>query len=724
MRSFSVVILLLALSLPLYAQSLEGGRLEAGALLLRAYEARQAGDGSLALDGFRRAAAAHGYPLADYAQFELGETHYFAGEYAAAAVEYRRVEADHPDSLLLARARLLIGKCNFNRKDFGAARKELAGLVDKYPDAPEAAEARYLIARAHEEQKDWRSAYLAYEEVDLFHPLSYFGKRSRQAIAVLKRAHKKTLPRFTATAPVLYKKGMSYFEQGDYAMAANIFNLLAREYPHSKYSWEALLMLGRAEEQTNKPSALADLERATRGPANLAGKAHYYLGLARGRRGDYDNAIHSLLKVTEKYPDSGLADEAAYWIGYYYEMKENTAKALTAYYNVITKYPYSKSVPAAIWRLGRTYYWSGDFKNAATYLHLAQLYPPGEDTPRCYFFEAKAQERLGNQGAAVEVYKKLLSRFDHTYYAYRAQAQLNARGVPCSLGPAFNGEDFSSALDQADGEKTEELAAVMEIWEQTKIDEVDPASSREAFAHLAKYKELMNIGLPRYAADEARYLVDITSEIEKDSAQIKLGEMLVRSGEYRRPIRFADRKIKAAVLNGRAEVIPKKIWELGYPRGYWPHVASAADQFKVDPYLVLAVIREESRFHSQAVSRSKARGLMQIMAKTGRGIAKKLELTGYRTTKLYEPSVNIKMGTWYLADLVKRFRANAYLALAGYNGGPNRISRYVKNWYNGDLKNVDIDEFIESIPVRETRLYVQKVMGSYFEYKRLYERKS
>ncbi|MFA5113319.1 MAG: transglycosylase SLT domain-containing protein [Candidatus Margulisiibacteriota bacterium] len=724
MRSAIVAILLVVLTIPLNAQSDESGRLEASAPLIKAYLARQEGRFAESLPLFRQAAGDKRYPLADYAQFELAETLYASGEYGAAVPEYYKVVTDHRESLLLSRSYLQMGKSYFNLKKYDRAVKTFAGLVDKYPEAAEAAEARYLIARAREAQKDWKAAYLAYEEVDLFHPLSYFGKRSRQAIAALKRAHKKKLPKFTATAPVLYKKGMAYFEQDDYEMAANIFNRLAREYPHSKYAYEALLMLGRAEDQANKPAAISDLEKATRGPANTAGRAHYYLGLARGRRGDYDNAIYSLMKVTGNYPDSGLADDAAYWIGYYYEQKDNTQRALDAYYAMITKYPYSKAVPAAIWRIGRLYYWNSDFQNAATYLHMAQIYPAGEDSARCYFFEAKALERLGNRGAAVEVYKKLLGRFDHTYYAYRAQARLNAGGISYSLGTSFNGEDYSAVLSNVDGEKTAELAAIMEIWEQTKIGDVDPGSTREARAHLAKYKELMGVGLPQYAAEEARYLVDITSEIEKDSAQIKLGEMLVRSGEFRQPIRFADRKIKEAVISGKPEVLPKKIWELGYPRGYWSHVAREANKFDIDPYLVLAVIREESRFNAKAVSRSKARGLMQIMARTGTGIAKKLELNGYRTAKLYEPSTNIKMGTFYLSDLIKRFQDNAYLALAGYNGGPNRISRYVKSWYNGDLSSVDIDEFIESIPVRETRLYVQKVMGSYFEYKRLYERKS
>ncbi|MFA5035466.1 MAG: lytic transglycosylase domain-containing protein, partial [Candidatus Margulisiibacteriota bacterium] len=145
-----------------------------------------------------------------------------------------------------------------------------------------------------------------------------------------------------------------------------------------------------------------------------------------------------------------------------------------------------------------------------------------------------------------------------------------------------------------------------------------------------------------------------------------------------------------------------------------------SDKNDIDPYLILAVIREESRFLNAARSSASARGLMQIMPGTGRGIAKQLNLSSYRTSKLNNADTNIKMGTYYLSGLIKSFNNNWYLSLAGYNGGPNRVWRYVKNWYGGNLGAVDIDEFVESIPIKETRLYVQKVMNSYFEYKRLY----
>ena len=718
MRLLIFTLLFLILSHPLLADINKGE-----ALLTDALRLEQAGSLEAAIQDFRLAAADKDFQLAEYAQFEIGRIYYHQGKYALAAPQYLDFISAYPQSILLPQANLMLGKSFLNQKKYPAARQCFDQLVTDFPDAREAAEARYMAAKSYQAEKKWKEAYLAYEETDLYHPLTYFGRQSRLAFAALKKAHRKKLPIFKASDEALFKKGMAYFNQDDFDMSANIFNRLAREYPKSKFTWQALLMLGRAEYQSGSPSAISDLQRVAAGSSNYAGIAHYYLGFAYGRKGDYDNAIVAMRVVTDQYPDSDLADGAAYWAAYYRELKGDIAGALLDYYNMINEYPYSKSVSDAIWRIGKTYYWNSDFKNAATYLHIAQLYPTGEGSPRCYYFEGKALERLGNSSAATGVYEKLVQRFDHTYYAYRAQEKLSGQRNYFSDQSALNSEEFNAALDSLENKNATELAAIMEIWEQTRIDEIDPESSQEARVHLSKYKALMNIGLSDYAAEEARYLVDITSDSEKESAQAKLGEMLVQSGEYTRPINFAEKKVRSAVMAGNPGAASKKIWQLAYPKGYWKHVSRQASQFKLDPYLVLAVIREESRFNPKAKSHSSARGLMQIMPATGRGIAKDLDIDRYRTTRLYEPSLNIEMGAYFLACLVKNFKDNFYLALAGYNGGPNKIKRYVNNWYNGDLKLVDIDEFVESIPSRETRLYVQKVMGSYFEYKRLYDRK-
>ena len=188
MRFSIIIILLFALSLPLFAQTNEGT-----AAFVNALQARQQGSIETAVSLFRQAAEDKRFVLGDYAQFEIGETYFSSGEYSAAVPEYFKVVTNYPKSLLLPKANLLLGKSYFNLKNFPRAIKTFQYLVRKYPEAKEAAEARFLIAKALELQKKWKEASLAYEETDLYHPLSYFGKKSRLAIKALKKTHKNML---------------------------------------------------------------------------------------------------------------------------------------------------------------------------------------------------------------------------------------------------------------------------------------------------------------------------------------------------------------------------------------------------------------------------------------------------------------------------------------------------------------------------------------------------
>lgn len=721
-RSFITLTLLLSLFLPLSAQTIEGEQAGTSATSFTAgLQAEQAGDAAKAIGQLTIAAEDKSFPLSDYARYEIATLFYQAKDFPAAAREFQLLSVGYPQSLLVPKALFWLGKSHYNNDDYAAAAKTLNVLLDKYPDFDEVAEARFLIAQSHEKNGDWKNAYYAYEETDLYHPLSSYGQRSRAAIAKLKKQHKKKLPLYKASEKALFNQGMAYFDQQDYKMAGNIFNRLAREYPKSKFVDEAWIMLGRAEALDNDlDKAVVNLNRAAQNSPSLAGKANYYLGRAYGNRGKYDWGVAAFSKVINNHPESSYAPDALYWRGYFREQLGDINGGLNDYYALVKNYPYCDMVSAAIWRMGKIYYWASDWPNAVTYLHLAQLYPMGSESPRCYFFEAKALERQGNLGAAQEVYKKLAKRYDHTYYAYRAKERLRLTGNPINDEVAFDLDNLNEALKTIDEKDQAELGVLMDIWLQSKPAEGTTISQAELDFHFQKYKKLMDLGQTAFAAEEAKFLVNGTSDLEKESAQLKLGEVLVRAGRYISAIRFAQRKIDAALYSDQLESVPEKVWQLAYPRGYWSTVRKESDKNDIDPYLILAVIREESRFLNAARSSASARGLMQIMPGTGRGIAKQLNLSSYRTSKLNNADTNIKMGTYYLSGLIKSFNNNWYLSLAGYNGGPNRVWRYVKNWYGGNLGAVDIDEFVESIPIKETRLYVQKVMNSYFEYKRLY----
>jgi soluble lytic murein transglycosylase len=153
-------------------------------------------------------------------------------------------------------------------------------------------------------------------------------------------------------------------------------------------------------------------------------------------------------------------------------------------------------------------------------------------------------------------------------------------------------------------------------------------------------------------------------------------------------------------------------WQALYPFPYYATVSSWAGQRNLPPLLVMGLIRQESRFEAEILSRSGAVGLMQIMPDTGRWIASKQGMSSY---SLKNPEHNIEMGTWYFDYTHREFSDNSMLAIASYNAGPGAIGRWVKSRGIGDP-----DEFVEQIPYDETRDYVYRVFANNWNYMRLY----
>ena len=152
-----------------------------------------------------------------------------------------------------------------------------------------------------------------------------------------------------------------------------------------------------------------------------------------------------------------------------------------------------------------------------------------------------------------------------------------------------------------------------------------------------------------------------------------------------------------------------------YPVAYEDVIASCAEEFSLDPYLVISVMRCESSFDPAAVSNRGAIGLMQVMPDTGAWIAHKLDMDDtYVEALLYEPDVNVRFGCWYLKFLSGRFDGDYKKMIAGYNAGHGTVEKWMENpaYAQGDV--------LTTIPFESTAAYYDRVMTSYTMYKELY----
>lgn len=158
-------------------------------------------------------------------------------------------------------------------------------------------------------------------------------------------------------------------------------------------------------------------------------------------------------------------------------------------------------------------------------------------------------------------------------------------------------------------------------------------------------------------------------------------------------------------------------WQLFYPLHYEEEIQQAAQNYSLDPYLLFAIIYVESRFDPGVESRSGARGLMQIMPRTGAWIAENMGRLEYGEEDLFDPVTNISFGSWYLSHLIKSFSGDLTLALAAYNAGTGNVRSWLwQDIWDGTRKSW------EDIPFQETREYLEKVFRIYDTYERVYQR--
>ena len=272
------------------------------------------------------------------------------------------------------------------------------------------------------------------------------------------------------------------------------------------------------------------------------------------------------------------------------------------------------------------------------------------------------------------------------------------------------------------------------LWETGDIDAAeviwrDLSSDHDDFYGLLA-REQLGLTLDRHL--EA---ADIPLEALEKTAQdfdIRLAMALFKSDSGSRPFsvwKFAVKNLEGINRLAAAELAARDRWMLAsihaadaattvgttadhwrFPMPYHDLLEERVQNFGLDLSFTYALVRQESRFMPDAISRASARGLMQVMPQTAKLVARKHKYTKYRLSRLTRPDTNILIGTRYLADLDERFDGELILMAAGYNAGPGRAKR----WLRG--KNIDKLVYIETIPILETRLYVKYLLGGSVHY--------
>ncbi|HEX2163971.1 MAG TPA: lytic transglycosylase domain-containing protein, partial [Thermoanaerobaculia bacterium] len=190
---------------------------------------------------------------------------------------------------------------------------------------------------------------------------------------------------------------------------------------------------------------------------------------------------------------------------------------------------------------------------------------------------------------------------------------------------------------------------------------------------------------------------------------------LVAVGAVRRGVAIAETLALRAPSRLPDSFLAPELRQALYPFAWFDMVTAEAERRGVDPHLLIAIVREESRFDPRALSPASARGLTQFVQPTAVEVAARIGLAPFAADDLYRPEVAIALGAAYLAELVGAFTGADYMAVAAYNAGPPAARLWRSYCYSGEVA-----EYYSKVSYGETRNYLRKVLGSWMQYRDVY----
>ncbi len=414
-----------------------------------------------------------------------------------------------------------------------------------------------------------------------------------------------------------------------------------------------------------------------------------------------DDAVRTYETLAHDFPDHPFADDALFIAAEIDLRLGNTSPALQRLETVASRYADGNFASEALFQLAWQRRAAGERKAALAAIdRLERLAGSGrEQRLRGRYWRARTLADAGEASSAS--FAGLAAENPTSWYGLLArrrlppvdQGAISCHGAPSPAAapappPSCHGGSGSAAASP---------------WPL----EAGPLGSSPQF--LAGV-ELLRMGLPGATAE----LLGVDRSGLPDDAARLLVEALERAGEEKAAA-YVARTTLGSHLSGTLDEGEAPIWQATYPRPFREMVERWAKGSSVDPDLLQALMREESRFNRRARSSAGAIGLAQLMPRTARNVARELGLGGVTPAALQRPSLNIRLGAAYLGKLLAEFDGSKVHAVAAYNAGPDAVWRWIR-----ERPDAELDEWVEQIPAAETRDYVKKVLGSYGAYTLVY----
>ncbi len=624
-------------------------------------------------------------PLGHYAEYYQGLAELRLGRAADARQTFQTLAAKNPVGYLVEAAALREAECDETLNDQDAAMRVYQRLAKTKSTAPDEVLMRFgRAARAagHPDKATEAYSRLVYE-----FPFS--------DLAPLAGGELETLP----IAPITPGSNRFKLELG---RGERLFG--AKRYAQARPVFEGLRQAARDDDREVVQLRLAEcdyfLKRARNARDGVMpfldkgarqGEALYFYAIATRDLGGHDEYLRVVRRIVAEFPTQSWAEEALNNLAMYYVVQGDDVSAESTFREMYEKFPTGHYAERAAWKIG----W-GDYK-AAKYAETVRIFegaaahfPRSDYRPSWLYWSARAHEALREPALADARYRLITTDYLNSYYGRLASKRLDTARPKEISDFKFQSSDSETNLKS----------------EIRNLNSGPPLPANEAVV-----RTLLSLDLYDQALDELHYAQKLWGD--SPAIQATIGWIYYRRGELRTGINVMKRAYPQYLTAG-GEKLPTALLKVLFPINYWPLIRRYSSEYHLDPYVVAALIAQESTFTADIKSSANAYGLMQLLPSTGRQYAKALHLPRFSLSLLTTAESNIRMGTAYFSDLVKQFGA-AHFALATYNAGPGRVARWI-----AAKRGFEREEFIEDIPFPETQNYVKRILGTAEDYRRIY----
>ncbi|HRH40926.1 MAG TPA: lytic transglycosylase domain-containing protein [Pyrinomonadaceae bacterium] len=647
--------------------------------------------------------------VGDYALWLRGKALSQAGRFGEAQIAFEKLTTEFPTSLRYREGKLLWANAAVSNGQAGKVPDILKDLIAKND-----ADALLAVAKSFETQGNQAQATVFYRRTYFYGAGSNASKEAEAKLNPANPLVANTVITNSTTTPnsILPMPLMPSTQEEAQVRADKL--LEAKNYAEAQKAFDNLFSTYSAAANTSNQfkrlTVFSNLKKMSEAqivfngiPATANEKLEGYNQLARGYANArmWEQAKTTLEEMRRTFPNNPLTPKTVVAVGMIARDQKNKADESYLLQSALTNYPNAVEVAQAQFELAWLQHDTKNFALSSQMLteHLGR-YADKDTTNRgkAGYWSARDSERAGKINEACALYDALIYRYNSNWYGYLASQRLASLKAlnNCKTPPNFG-------KDSIIGKAINNLKSVTVAPETSTIKE------QERFG---KAEQLSIIGLFDWAIEELNSATKTASNSPK--VNLAIAKLYRLRGDNTGAL-LALARSYPDYSQMFPEEMGKEEWDIFYPLSYWDQIKNWSKNRNLEPYQVAGFIRQETVFSPRAKSGANAYGLMQLLIPTARILAKKYgNESPISPETLFQPALNIELGTAYIRDMYDKFGRVEYVAIA-YNAGPGRVPQWQSTL------PFEMDEFVEAIPFKETKGYVQGIIRNSAQYRRLYD---